>query len=107
MSLLFAVYTVWYVFAGLGFSVLLSAVVAALLSSAVFGYVVEVIVITPDYCFFLYVSHCCVFPKRSIPSWMYFIASCLLQVMQMIGSGCRFTDEKNLRTFILLADLEM
>ena len=35
------------------------------------------------------------------------MASCLSQVIQMIGSGCRFTNEKNLRTFILLADLEM
>ena len=55
---------------------------------------------------FLYVSYWCVFPKRSILSWMYFIASCLSQLIQMIGKGSRFTDEENLRTFILFADLE-
>ena len=86
---------------------LLSAVVAALLSSAVFGYVVELLaVITPDYWFFV-----CFTPLRfskKVYSFLdYFIASCLSQVIQMIGSGFRFTDEKNLRTFILLADLEM
>ena len=38
----------------MGFLVLLAAVVAALLSSAVFGYVVEFLaVITPDYWYFV------------------------------------------------------
>ena len=72
-----------------------------------YGYVVELlVVITPGYWFFVCFTLAFLQKGLFLLECIYFIASCLSQVIQMIGSGCKFTDKKNLRTLILFADLD-